>query len=79
MIYGGCGVAGCIQCLPLYDDDNREIPEEELPPMGPELPCGCRAHVTRMSGFGTALYCETEQNAYCNFEHLCGAEDEDER
>lgn len=34
----------------------------------PELPCGCRPHRTRMSHFGTALYCETEQNAYCNFE-----------
>jgi hypothetical protein len=38
--------------------------------------CECEPHVTRMSGFGTALYCETEQNAYCNFECECGADEE---
>ena len=32
------------------------------------LPCGCIPHETHMSHFGTALYCETEQNPYCNFE-----------
>lgn len=32
------------------------------------LACGCIPHITRMSHFGTAVYCETEQNAYCNFE-----------
>jgi len=40
--------------------------------------CECEPHVTHMSGFGTTLYCDTEQNAYCNFECECecGAEDE---
>lgn len=32
------------------------------------LPCGCVPHVTRMSPWGTALYCETEGHPYCNFE-----------
>lgn len=39
------------------------------------LPCGCVPHETRMSHFGTAVYCETEQNAYCNFE--CPHEEDD--
>lgn len=38
-----------------------------------ELECGCLAHKTRMSHFGTALYCEAEQQPYCNFE--CPHED----
>ena len=32
------------------------------------LPCGCVPHKTRMSPWGTALYCETEGQPYCNFE-----------
>lgn len=35
-------------------------------------PCECDdKHETRMSHFGTALWCETEQNAYCNWECHC--------
>jgi hypothetical protein len=39
--------------------------------------CTCEPHVTRMSNFGTALYCDTEDNAYCNYECTCGAADDD--
>lgn len=24
--YGGCGVEGCLDCRPLFDADNQEIP-----------------------------------------------------
>jgi hypothetical protein len=40
------------------------------------LPCGCVPHVTRMSPLGTALYCETEGQPYCNFE--CPHEEEND-
>lgn len=33
---------------------------------GTPLPCGCIPHDTRPGGMG--VYCETEDNAYCNFE-----------
>lgn len=26
-IYGACGVAGCTECLPLYDADDNPLPE----------------------------------------------------
>lgn len=49
---------------------------DELGAIGPEaLPCGCVPHETHMSHFGTALYCETEGQPYCNFEHSCGMDD----
>jgi len=37
--------------------------------------CVCEPHDTHMSWFGTALYCETEQNAYCNFECTCDSDE----
>jgi hypothetical protein len=51
-------------------------PKPKAPDWPIVLPCGCRPHRTRMSTFGTTLYCDTEQNAYCNFE--CPHEDEDD-
>lgn len=42
--------------------------------LGNELPCGCRPHITRMTGFG--FHCETEDQGYCNFE--CPHEDEED-
>jgi hypothetical protein len=41
----------------------------ELNPARP-LPCGCVPHTTRMrdNSLGQPLWCDTEQQAYCNFE-----------
>lgn len=50
------------------EDSFRAEADESDVPLGDPLPCGCFPHVTEMSWFGTALYCKTEQNAYCNFE-----------
>lgn len=41
----------------------------------PDDVCTCEPHVTRHSRYGYTFYCETEQNAYCNFECECGADD----
>ena len=38
-------------------------------PYAPELPCGCRPHVTRTTGLG--FRCDTEDQGYCNFECTC--------
>ena len=55
------------------EDSFRADADESDVPLGKQLRCGCFPHVTRMSTFGTAVWCETEQNAYCNFEceHEC--------
>jgi hypothetical protein len=41
------------------------------------LPCGCVPHATRMrdNSLGQPLWCDTEQQAYCNFE--CPHENDD--
>lgn len=60
-----------------FGDFLKDLPEKTvrikaakampIPDVTP-LPCGCVPHKTHMSTFGTALYCETEQQPYCNFE-----------
>jgi hypothetical protein len=30
IIYGACGVEGCTRCLPLFDEDNNQIPGTDL-------------------------------------------------
>lgn len=40
---------------------------------GNALPCGCVPHKTRPNDLWGGIYCDTEQQGYCNFE--CPHED----